>query len=422
VADVVSGLFRPWRTPGMWRGALYIALDVLFGVISFTLIITLLSTTLGLLITFPLALPFAWLLFVVAVGLGRIERSRLAALLDLELPSPHPALPEGSWFRRLWTRAKTASRWKEIGYLLAKLPLGVIPYALVVAFWSFSLALIALPAYVNLLPGDTAELGLFDVGFGPGVFLAALVGVIGMAVVAPWLTYAFAGLDRVIARALLGPGETAAHAAEMQRLEARRVAAVDAAETERRRIERNLHDGAQARLVGVAMDLGRAEQHFDEDPERARQLLAGAHDETKAALAELRDLVRGFHPAILEDRGLDPALSAVVARGPVPIDLHIDISQRPPAPVESAAYYIVVEALTNVAKHSGATKASVSVARRGDRLAIDITDNGAGGADAANGTGLHGIEERVHGLGGWVHVLSPAGGPTTILVELPCAL
>jgi signal transduction histidine kinase len=421
VGGVIHALLRPWRTSRTWKGLGYIALDIVFGSISFSLVIALLATTVGLLITFPLALPFAWLLFVVSAGLGRVERTRVAALLDLELGDPHPPLPRGSTFRRLWTRVKTPSRWKEIGYMLAKLPIAVVSYALAFSIWPFSLALATLPLYVYALPGDTAEFGLFDVSFGPGVFFASLVGIAGIVFAGPWLAYGIAELDRIIARALIGPSVASSHAVEMQRLEARRVAAVDAAETERRRIERNLHDGAQARLVGVAMDLGRAEEHFDADPERARQLLAGAADETKAALSELRDLVRGFHPAILEDRGLDAALSAVVARGPVPIDLHVDITQRAPSTVESAAYYVVVEALTNVAKHSGATKASVSIARRGDRLAIDVTDDGRGGADAAGGTGLHGLEDRVQGLGGWMQVLSPPGGPTTVLVELPCA-
>jgi signal transduction histidine kinase len=421
VVDVIADLFRPWRTAGMARAACYIALDVLFGPIAFSIVITLLATSFGLLITFPLAIPFAWLLFVVSVGLGNIERSRLAALLGLELANPHPALPDTNWFGRLWARAKTPSRWKEIAYLLAKLPVGVFTYVVVVLSWSGSLALLSLPLYVNALPGNSAEFGLFDVGSGMPALVATLLGLVGLVFVSPWLTYGVARLDRAIARGLLGPSESAAHAAEVQRLEARRAAAVDSADSERRRIERNLHDGAQARLVGVAMDLGRAEQHFDEDPERARQLLAGAHDETKAALSELRDLVRGFHPAILEDRGLDAALSAIIARAPVPVDLHVDVSHRPPATVESAAYYVVVEALANIAKHSNATKASVAIARRGDRLAIDVTDDGVGGAEIAKGSGLRGLEERVRGLGGWMQVLSPAGGPTTILVELPCA-
>ena len=421
MGGVIAALFRPWRTARTWRALCYIALDPLFGAISFSVVITLLALTVGLLITFPLAVPFAWLLFVCAVGLGTVERSRLSALLDIDLANPHPRLPAKNWFVRLWDRVKTPSRWKEIAYLLVKLPIAVITFSVTSIVWAFSFALLVLPFYVHALPGDTAEFGLFDVGSGVSVFVAAFVGLLGVLFLAPWTTVAFAALDGLVARWLFGPSHSDRHRAEMARVEASRAAAVDSADDERRRIERNLHDGAQARLVAVAMDLGRAEQHFDEDPVRARELVAGAHQETKAALSELRDLVRGFQPAILEDRGLDAALSAIVARGPVPVDIKVDISQRPPAPVENAAYYVVVEALANVAKHSGATKASVSIARRGDRLAIDVTDNGQGGADATHGTGLQGLEERVHGLGGWLQVLSPAGGPTSIIVELPCA-
>jgi signal transduction histidine kinase len=199
-----------------------------------------------------------------------------------------------------------------------------------------------------------------------------------------------------------------------------RTAAVDAAEAERRRIERDLHDGAQQRLVSLAMDLGMATERFDEDPDGARHLVEQAHGEALAALTELRDLVRGLHPAIIEDRGLDAALSAVVARVPVPVDLQVDVGDRPSAPVESAAYFVVAEALTNVTRHAEASRVSVAIARRGDRLAIDVTDDGVGGADPARGSGLKGLEERVRSLDGWMTVLSPEGGPTTVLVELPC--
>jgi signal transduction histidine kinase len=418
---VFTALFRPWRTARAWKSLGFIALDLPISVITFSVTVTLLVTSVALLITFPLAIPVAWLLFVLACGMGRIERSRVRTLLDIDLPEPHPQLPDRNWFARLWARLQTRSRWKEIAYLIVKLPIAVLAYSTVVVSWSLSLALLTLPLYVYALPGHSAEFGLFDVTFGPSAFAAALIGLLGIVFVSPWATLGLAALDGAVARALLGPSATAAQQAEMRRIEASRVAAVDSADAERRRIERNLHDGAQARLVGVAMDLGRAEAAFDEDPERARELVAGAHDETKAALVELRDLVRGFHPAILEDRGLDAALSAIVARAPVPVDLKVDVVQRPPATVESAAYYVVVEALANVAKHSDATKASVSIARRGDRLAIDVTDNGVGGADISKGTGLHGLEDRVRGLGGWIHVLSPAGGPTSVMVELPCA-
>ncbi|MGN6692541.1 MAG: sensor histidine kinase, partial [Aquihabitans sp.] len=193
------------------------------------------------------------------------------------------------------------------------------------------------------------------------------------------------------------------------------------AETERRRIERDLHDGAQQRLVALAAELGAAREKLDEDPEAGKELVAAAHEEAKAALKDIRDLVRGIHPVILEDRGLDAALSAVVARAPVPVNLKVRVDPRPAPAVESAAYFIVNEALTNVARHAQATRAEVAIERAGPRLVIEVRDDGVGGADASRGTGLQGLRERVDGLGGSLHVVSPDGGPTTISVELPCA-
>jgi signal transduction histidine kinase len=168
------------------------------------------------------------------------------------------------------------------------------------------------------------------------------------------------------------------------------------------------------------MDLGRARESFDADPDRARHLIAEAHDEAKAALGELRDLVRGVHPAILGDRGLDAALSAVVARSPVPVDLKVDVARRPTPEVESAAYFFVTEALANMARHSRATAAAVTVVRAGGRLLVEVADNGAGGADPTQGTGLAGLAGRFESLGGRLQIVSPPGGPTTLMGELPC--
>lgn len=413
-------LLSPWRTGRLWRNLVHSTLDIWLGSITFSVVLTLLVLASVLLITFPLALPFAWALFVVSKGLGVIERSRAAALLDVDLPSPHEPLTARSWFGRLRERVKSKTRWKEIAYLLLLLPIAAVTTAVVMVTWCGSLALIGLPAYVGALPGDTAEFGLFDVGQGVGTAVAALLGVVGVVVVAPWATIGVASAKTAIVRALLGPSRHADLEQQVTRLESSRTAAIDAAEAERRRIERDLHDGAQQRLVALAMDLGMARERFETDPQKAHQLVVDAHEEAKAALVELRELVRGFHPAILEDRGLDAALSAVVARSPVPVQLEVDVPRRPPSSVESAAYFVVSEALTNVARHSGATAARVSIARRGDRLAIDVTDNGRGGADPAAGTGLRGLEERVVSLGGWMQVLSPVGGPTSVLVELPC--
>jgi signal transduction histidine kinase len=331
-----------------------------------------------------------------------------------------PPLPAKGWLRRLWSRITTAARWREIGYLLLLFPLGTLSFTTIVTVWSGSAALLGLPFYVQALPEESAKFWFFDLTFGGGAIAAAIVGLLGLLLLAPWTTVAIGRLNLAAARRLLSrPTEQIAEE-RAQVAESQRVAAVDSAEAERRRIERDLHDGTQARLTALAMDLGRARERMDVDPDGARQLVAEAHEEVKATIKELRDLVRGIHPAILEDRGLDAALSAVVARSPIPVRLDVDLHARLDPSVESTAYFVVSEALANVAKHSGASTASVSIARRADRLVIEIRDDGEGGADATKGTGLRGLHDRVTALGGWMQVVSPAGGPTTLFVEVPC--
>jgi signal transduction histidine kinase len=198
---------------------------------------------------------------------------------------------------------------------------------------------------------------------------------------------------------------------------------VDAAEAERRRIERDLHDGAQQRLVAVAMELGRAKAKFADDVDAAAALVDQAHTEAKAALVELRELVRGVHPPVLTDRGLDAALSGLAARCSVPVTVQVDVPVRPRPAVEAVAYFTVAEALTNVAKHSRATHASVTVdggPGPAGTLNIVISDDGIGGADAA-GAGLSGLADRLAGIDGALFVESPPGGPTIISAVLPCA-
>jgi signal transduction histidine kinase len=418
---VLAELFRPWRTTRTWRLLTHSLLDLVVGTITFSVVIALLSTTVGLLITFFLALPIAWLLFVISTGFGRIERTRVGALLDLELAPPYPPLAPGSWWAHLKTRVRTPGRWREIGYMLLLLPLGVVTFTAAVVTWCGSLALIGLPLYVSSLPGGTAKFGIFEIGSDGSALLLAVAGVLGIALLAPWTTVAVAGLSALAARNLLGAPTRDALEARVEELDASRTAALDSAEAERRRIERDLHDGAQQRLVALGMDLGRAKEHFATDPDRALELITSAHEEAKEALTELRHLVRGFHPAILEDRGLDAALSSVVARCPVPVRLTVDVPKRPSAPVESTIYFVVTEALANVAKHARSTHASISITRRGDRLVVEIADNGVGGARIAPGNGLSGLAERVSAVGGRMQVVSPVGGPTTLFVEIPCA-
>jgi signal transduction histidine kinase len=414
-------LLRPWRDAATWWSLTHVLLDGFVGALTFTVVFTLLVLSVALLITFPLALPPLWAMFVAARVFSAGERSRTAALLGEQLDDPVPPLRSRSPWGRLGERVRSRDRWREIGYHLLALPRGVLTSTLAVVAWCGSAGLVLLPLYVSFLPGDTAKFGLFEVSQGPAAVLAAVVGLSGLVFAAPWLTLGLSRLDIATARWLLAPRRADELGERVSRLETSRAAAVDSAEAERRRIERDLHDGAQQRLVTLAMGLGTAKERLDSDPESGRRLVAEAHEEAKAALKDIRDLVRGIHPVILEDRGLDAALSAVVARSPVPVDLRVDAGGRLPAAVESAAYFVVTEALTNVARHAHATRSVVTIARAADRLVVEVRDDGVGGAEAARGTGLQGLRDRVTALGGTMHVVSPAGGPTTLLAEIPCA-
>ena len=206
----------------------------------------------------------------------------------------------------------------------------------------------------------------------------------------------------------------------IERLEESRSAAVDVQESELRRIERDLHDGAQARLVALGMSIGMAEEKLQSDPEAARALLAEARSDARNALVELRDLARGIHPPILTDRGLEAAVTALSGRSPVPVSLTVDVADRPPAPVETAAYFVVAEALANAIKHADAAHIDIRIRRENGLLVAEVEDDGHGRADPA-GSGMTGLEQRVRALDGTLRVESPAGGPTKVRVELPCA-
>jgi signal transduction histidine kinase len=207
---------------------------------------------------------------------------------------------------------------------------------------------------------------------------------------------------------------------QIERLEESRAAAVDVQESELLRIERDLHDGAQARLVALGMSIGMAEDKLRTDPEGAQLLLAEARTDARQALEELRDLARGIRPPILTDRGLEAAIGALVARAPLRVSLTVELEERPPAGVETAAYFVVAEALANAIKHSGATRVAISIRNIDGNLVAQVTDDGRGGADASGG-GLAGLEQRVRALDGALRVASPPGGPTTVRADLPCA-
>ena len=226
--------------------------------------------------------------------------------------------------------------------------------------------------------------------------------------------------DAQLIKWLLSPSKKALLASRVRELAESRAETVDTQAAEIRRIERDLHDGAQARLVALGMNLGMAAEAVERDPENAKLLLAEAQAASSEALAELRGLVRGIHPPVLADRGLVGAVQALALANPMPVEVEADVPERLPAPVESAAYFAVAEALTNVIKHSGAHRARVYLRHDGELLRMTVEDDGRGGADAGAGSGLRGIERRMRAFDGRLDVTSPPGGPTVVTMELPC--
>jgi len=248
----------------------------------------------------------------------------------------------------------------------------------------------------------------------------AAIGVLLLLVVSPVLMRAASALDGELARSLLGRSETGALAERVSQLVTSRQQVVDSVEAERRRMERDLHDGAQLRLVSLAMTLGRAKNRLEDREPVVRAMIESAHSEAMQAITEIRDLTRGLHPPVLTDRGLDAALSGVAVRSPVPIRLRVDVKPRPSLTIEALAYFVVTEALANVAKHAAAAFTDVVVRREGDILVVEIRDDGQGGADPAKGSGLRGLSDRVAGVDGRLIVHSPPGRGTVLIAELPC--
>jgi len=350
---------------------------------------------------------------------ARAERARFALLLGVRIP----AWPAGSragyrWgLVPRWRMFTERATWGEIGYALLRLPVSAVTVTVSIGVWALGLTMLALPFYNHYLPSGGAEFG-DTVLRGSSVTVVSAIG-LAVLIAAPQLTRGLAVADTAISRRLLGPPSDLA--ARVSELEISRERVVDAAEGERRRIERDLHDGAQQRLVALAMELGRAKAKFADDPDAARVLVDQAHAQAKEALTELRNLVRGVHPPVLTERGLDAALSGLAALCPIPVDVHVDVPVRPRSAVEAVAYFMVAEALTNVAKHSRASQAKVVVEGHGypGTLTVMISDDGIGGADAGS-PGLAGLADRVSGVDGRLSVESPSGGPTIIAAELPC--
>ncbi|MGX1030924.1 sensor domain-containing protein [Streptomyces sp. SAI-097] len=351
------------------------------------------------------------------------DRRRLLAAEwgGVRIPRVYRPLPEGAnpW-ARTFGMLRDPATWRDIGWLPLDMTAGFVT-ALLTAF----LALYPLEGFAigaglwRVLP-DGYWYGFVRVTDQTSALYAAALGAV-LLLAAFWLTPLLLRAHFRLTGAILGSGQ--GELAERVRVltETRRDA-VDTSAAELRRIERDLHDGAQARLVAVGMDLGTIEALLEKDPAKARELLAQTRQSSADALTELRDLVRGIHPPVLAERGLGDAVRALALRLPVTVEVEVDLPGRAEAPVESAAYFAVSEILTNAVKHSGADRIWIDLHHEEGRLRVSVTDNGKGGALIGAGSGLAGVERRLGTFDGVLAVSSPAGGPTMVTMEIPCAL
>ncbi|WP_327238575.1 sensor domain-containing protein [Streptomyces sp. NBC_01317] len=408
-----------------WREFGYLMLSLPISVVFFSYALTMFVAGVGLLVTF-LGVPVLAAGLAGGRALGAMERARARALLGMDIRDPEPVRGTKPGLMG-WVGAvlKSGVSWRHLAYGLVHFPWAAFAFTVALAFWSAAWSLFLYPLWQWVFPRYLDEPGItftgeidgrnfyLDTPFEIGATCA--VGLV-LVLATPWLVRGLTSVDRLLVGGLLGPSRMAARVTE---LESDRGVVVDTAAADLRRIERDLHDGAQARLVALAMDLGLAKEKLTEDPEAAARMVDEAHGEVKTALQELRDLARGIHPAVLTDRGLDAALSAVASRCTVPVRVEVDLPARPAAAIEGIAYFTVSELLQNVSKHSAARTASVDVWRSRDRLMLQVTDDGKGGADVSGGSGLAGLAERLDAVDGILAVESPAGGPTTVTAELP---
>lgn len=401
----VGGAIRWWFGPSAsrehWVATWYLAVGVLWSIVMFTATLTAMSVAFGLvfvIVGLLLVVPT----FTLVDAMVSAERRRAEWIGRRIEPRPRRA-PAAGWWRSIGAVLTDAERWRQVGFVLA---------FVVVAPVLFGLALVPWIVTVVAFVGAVTDLGGVDV-------LAVLLAVVLLGV-APRLTLVLAGAAATVVGWFLGPDPTAELAGRVEELSVQRAEILEAVAAERRRIERNLHDGVQQQLVALGIDIGRAQARLDDDPEAARALLDEARQTLRAAIGEMRVIGRGLHPAVLEDRGLDAALSSIVAASPIPITVDVAVTADLPDDAAATAYYVVSEAVANIHKHAHARIASVKVADDAPgSIRIVVHDDGRGGADARQGTGLAGMKARVEGVDGTLRIDSPPGGPTTLDVVLP---
>ncbi|MGY1749955.1 sensor histidine kinase [Modestobacter sp. SYSU DS0511] len=424
-----DGLLRGswWRQLGVDTG--YVLLAFPLSLLAFVLVVTGLTVGVGLLVIW-VGVPLLVGTVYTARGFAALERSRLPGVLGRAVPTPgyRTADPRASLPRRLVTPLTDPQSWLDVLHALVHMTVAIPAFVVAVVWWAITLAGLTSVAWDWSIPYGGADepenhtlpeiLGMADTGTNR-VLLYTAVGVL-FALTLPAVVRGCALAQAQLGRGLLTwRGEAQA---EIGRLSEGRDAAVAAEAVALRRLERDIHDGPQQRLVRLSMDLHRAERMLDRDPAGARTTLREAAEQTRETLEELRALSRGIAPPVLADRGLAAALAAVAARSPVPVELAVDLApgQRLAPAVENSAYFLVSEALANAAKHSGATVVRVTVVCESGRLRVVVEDDGRGGAVLAPGHGLAGLADRLRAVDGGLVVDSPRGGPTRLIGDLPC--
>jgi signal transduction histidine kinase len=395
--------FRPLAAAEGWKALVFLFASAVAAPFVFAAMVVFGAVTFGLLfvvVGFLLIVPF----FRVVEALTGLER-QLAAFAGHEI-EPRAVVPLRGVGPRAISQALTDPvRWRQVGFVAANVVLAFLLFG----FGSFPLWIV-----VQVVFGD----GIFG---GTGIALSNLVAIPLVVVAAgaiPRIAIWTSGLKAQIDTWFLGVDRLAAAERRVSDLSIQRQDILDAVASERRRIERNLHDGVQQQLVAIGLDLGMAANQIDRDPEAAKELIVSARQKVQGSIGELRQLGRGLHPAILEDRGIDAALSAIVGGAPIPISVHVDPDLDLSTDVAETVYFIVNEAIANVLKHARARVASVHVVKVAANVRVTVHDDGVGGADPAGGTGILGIRARVRAVDGTFSITSPAGGPTTLVAEI----
>ncbi|WP_394618890.1 sensor histidine kinase [Lentzea sp. JNUCC 0626] len=428
MTDTSAPVPHPWRSGVLLRlNQLGWSLVLLLAAAVGAALATLWLTSIPL-IALGAGIPLTLLAAVLVRWFADLHRGWASDRLGAPVDRSYLPLPQANWPRRLWTILRDPASWRDWAWLVVNSLTIWFTSGLSLVLFLFGVTCLLYPLIYELTPPQ-----VFRTPLGEGFRLDsvgksfALVP-LGPVFLALWYVTSgpLARLNAVVTRSLLGTSEQVRLRARVAHLATTRAENIDAQAGELRRIERDLHDGAQARLVSLGMSLGLAKQVLEDDPQAVRRMLSDAQAVTADALAELRDLVRGIHPPVLADRGLDGALRALALTNPVETTVDTRLPGRLPAPVESAAYFAVSEALSNAMKHAHANLVRIEVEftpRTADtgELVLRVTDDGRGGADVNAGQGLRGVARRLAAFDGTLTVHSPPGGPTEIRMSLPCA-